>query len=326
MTRLVATSLGAGVVVGGLSAVYVVSRYASNEPVSEAWFILSIGWSLGSSSGGLVGYYVERVRAERAAQAQLTGRLTVLQRVLRHNIRNEVGVIRGVAASAAETTDQPQVAADLRTLIEHVDRVHELSEKAQTLADLWNVGDPIETNLGAVARAEVSSFHEDTPEVDVRTSIPDRAVAVVHPAAGKAIREALDNAARHNDEEVTVTITVAEDGPWTTVTIVDDGSSIPAEELEAIAELREFPLKHVTGLGLWVIYWVVELSGGRLTIENRDQRGVRVEMRFRSENRARVASEESSNSDDPADDVDTAGDRGLSEESGLPSGVRRVSD
>ncbi|QZP38469.1 ATP-binding protein [Halobaculum magnesiiphilum] len=287
VARIVATSLGAGVVVGGLSAVYAVSRHASGEPVTEGWLVLSIGWSLGTSSGGLVGYYVERVRAERAAQEQLTGRLTVLQRVLRHNIRNEVSIIRGVADSAAESADQADVESDLRTLIDHVDRVHELSEKAQTLADLWNVDESVETDLAAVAREEVRRFHEEHPEIDLRASIPEHAAAVVHPSAGTAIREALDNAVRHNDDAVAITLTVAEEGKWTTVTVVDDGSHIPSEELDALAKLQEFPLKHVSGLGLWVIYWVVELSDGRLTIENRDPRGVRVELRFRSRRHAR---------------------------------------
>lgn len=302
--RLVTTSLGAGVVVGGLSAVYVASRYASGEPVTEGWFVLSIGWSLGTSAGGLVGYYVERVRAERAAQVQLTGRLTVLHRVLRHNIRNEVGVIRGIADSAAEATEDPDVATDLRTLIDHVDRVHELSEKAQTLADLWNAGDSVETDLAAVARAELRRFRDQHPAVEVDASIPDRATAVVHPSVEVAIREALGNAAQHNDDTVAVSLTVAEEGSWTTVTVVDDGSYIPEEELDALSELHEYPLKHVTGLGLWVIYWVVELSGGRLEIENRDPRGVRVELRFRSERRARSASPVSGGEIDRLEDAD----------------------
>lgn len=301
--RLVATSLGTGVVVGGLSAVYVASRYASGEPVTEGWFVLSIGWSLGTSAGGLVGYYVERVRAERAAQVQLTGRLTVLHRVLRHNIRNEVGVIRGIADSAAEATEDPDVATDLRTLIDHVDRVHELSEKAQTLADLWNAGGSVETDLAAVARAELRRFRDQHPAVEVDASIPDRATAVVHPSVEVAIREALGNAAQHNDDTVAVSLTVDEGESWTTVTVVDDGSHIPEEELDALSELHEFPLKHVTGLGLWVIYWVVELSEGRLEIENCDPRGVRVELRFRSERRARSTSTVSGGDVDLPDDV-----------------------
>lgn len=281
-SRVAVTSLAAGLGVGGLATVFVAARIVAGEPITEAWFVLSIGWSLGSSAGGLVGYYVERVRAERAEQARLTGRLTVLQRVLRHNIRNEVGVIRGVASSAVETTDDPALESDLRTVVEHVDRVHELAEKAQTLTDLWNTDGAVETDLAAVTRDQVQRFRRQHPALDIDTAIPDRATAVAHPAAGVAVRETLDNAAVHNDDTVAVSVSVVSAGGWTTVEVVDDGTSVPKEEIDSIDALRESPLQHVTGLGLWVIYWVVDLSGGRLEIENREAGGVRVRMRFPS--------------------------------------------
>lgn len=281
-SRIAGVSLGSGLVVGVLSAVYVLARFAANEPITEAWFVLSIGWSLGSSAGGVVGYYVERVRAERAEQAQLSGRLTVLQRVLRHNIRNEVSVIRGITSSGVESTDDPALASDLRTVIDHVNRVHRLSEKAQTLTDLWNVDGTVETDLAAVVREEVGRFGDTHPEVDLEATIPDRAVVVAHPAVSVAVREALDNAVTHNDDDISISVSVVNDGAQTTVELVDDGTSVPREEIEAIEALHESPLRHVTGLGLWVMYWVMDLSGGSLDIENRDACGVRVRMRFRS--------------------------------------------
>lgn len=226
--RIVSASLGAGIGVGLLSSLYLLARLASREPVSEGWFVVSIGWSLGASAGALVGYYVERVRRERAEQSRLTGRLTVLNRVLRHNIRNEVGVIGGLAENAIQSTDDPELAGDLALLRSHVEA---------------------------------------------------------------AIREALDNVVQHNETQtLSVEVTVAREDGWTTVELVDDGSSIPEEELAALSASRELPLQHVTGLGLWVVHWVVELSDGRLDIENLDPSGVRVSMRFRSAESASGAS------------------------------------
>lgn len=282
--RIVTTSLVAGVVVGLLSALYLLARLASDEPVTEGWFAVSIGWSLGVSAGALVGYYVERVRRERAEQSRLTGRLTVLNRVLRHNIRNEVGIISGLAESAIQSTDDPELVRVLELLGTHADRIHGLSEKAQTLSNLWNDVSTVETDLAALTRTEVERFRDANPRAEVRLSSPDgAAVAVTHPHVEAAIREALDNAAQHNEtRRLSVEVTVAREGEWTTVDVVDDGSSIPEEELAALSASRELPLQHVTGLGLWVIHWVVELSEGRLDIENLDPCGVRVSMRFRS--------------------------------------------
>ncbi|WP_435064820.1 sensor histidine kinase [Halobaculum sp. EA56] len=281
--RIVSTSLGSGIVVGALSALYLAARTASGEPVSEGWFVVSIGWSLGASAGAVVGYYVERVRRERAEQTRLSGRLTVLQRVLRHNIRNEVTVIRGLASNAIESTDDPDISSQLGLLCDHADRVYGLSEKAQTLANLWADTSTVETDLAGLTRAEVERFREANPDADVRLSSPDRATAVTHPDVRAAVRETLENVAEHNEtRELSVEVSVERDGAWTAVEVVDDGSSIPEEELAALSASRELPLQHVTGLGLWVIYWVVDLSEGDLDIDNLDPRGVRVCMRFRS--------------------------------------------
>ncbi|UIO99178.1 HAMP domain-containing histidine kinase [Halobaculum sp. CBA1158] len=282
VSRVVLTGLGSGIVVGALAALYLATRIADGDPTTEPMIVLSIGWSLGVSAGALVGYYVERVRRERAEQARLTGRLTVLQRVLRHNIRNEVAIIRGIAATAAESTDDEALTGRLRTMTDHVDRVHGLSEKANTLTELWNDDETVEADLAATVRAEVSRFRETHPGVDVTLSTPETAPATAHPSAALAVREALDNAATHNDAgELAVDASVSTGSEWVTVEVADDGSSVPEEDLAALAASREFPLQHVTGLGLWVIFWVVELSGGRLDIDNVDPAGVRVRMRFR---------------------------------------------
>ncbi len=281
VARVAATGLATGVVVGSLSALYLGARRVTNEPITEAWFIVSIGWSLGASAGGLVGYYVERVRDERAAQMRVAGRLTVLQRVLRHNIRNEVTIMRGIAQSARASTDDPAIADDLDRLCGHVDRVYGLSEKAQTLANLWGGPATVETDLATVTRAEVDRFREAHPDTNLAVSLPERADAVAHPDTEAAIREALENAVVHNDPaELSVDVRVACEDDEVLVEVVDDGSSVPEEELAAIRATRELPLQHVTGLGLWVIYWVVELSDGRLDMANCDPSGVRVEMRF----------------------------------------------
>lgn len=38
---------------------------------------------------------------------------------------------------------------------------------------------------------------------------------------------------------------------------------------------RELPLRHVTGPGLWVSYWVHDASGGRAEFENVESAGWR---------------------------------------------------
>lgn len=282
--RIVSVGLAAGIVVGLLATLFVVVRRLTAEPTPEAWFVLSIGWSLGASSGTLVGYYVTRVEQERAEQELLSKRLTILQRVLRHNIRNEVTVLRGLGENLAESTSEPGTRESLETVNRHVDRVYRLSEKSQLLSELWKDGGTEVLDLAGVVRRELAEFRRSNPEVSVSADVPERAPVRTNPHLPTAVSEALDNAARHNagerlDLSVSVTSEVDADG-LRTVEIVDDGSSIPEEELRVLSRSHELPLQHVTGLGLWVIYWVVDASDGEVTFRNLEPSGVSVRMRL----------------------------------------------
>ncbi|WP_435125107.1 ATP-binding protein [Halobaculum sp. D14] len=279
--RILAASLGAGAVIGGLSGVYLLGRLLTGEPISEGWFVLMIGWSLGVSGGAVVGFVLEELRREQEAQALMTKRLAILQRVLRHNIRNEVTILSGIGNDAAESTDDPELAERLETMTDHVDRVYQLSEKSQLLSDLWKTTEVLPVDLAAVTRQEVGRFRDAHPDVVVTTSLPEEALVQSHESGYVAIREALQNAAEHNATEgLNVSVSIEEAGDETLLHVVDDGSSIPEAELDVLAQSEELPLQHLTGLGLWVIYWVLELSGGDVEFENRDPSGVRVTMRF----------------------------------------------
>ncbi|MDZ7731370.1 MAG: ATP-binding protein [Natrialbaceae archaeon] len=51
------------------------------------------------------------------------------------------------------------------------------------------------------------------------------------------------------------------------MTIVDNGPGIPDHELAVLDEGEETPLQHGSGLGLWLVYWLVDKSNGSLEFE-----------------------------------------------------------
>ncbi|QLG28772.1 hypothetical protein HUG10_15030 [Halorarum halophilum] len=279
--RIVLVGLGVGVVVGLLATLFLLLRRATGEPTAEAWFVLSIGWSLGASAGALVGYYLTEVKRERAAQELLTKRLTILQRVLRHNIRNEVTILRGLSDDLTESAADPETRGKLDTVDAHVDRVYRLSENAQLLSDLWGSGGTEVIDLAAIARREVAEFRDAYPEVSVDADLPDRAMVEANRHLPVAVGEVLENVAVHNRTEglsVTVSLVTDPGEGSATLEIVDDGSRIPEDEMAVLSSDRELPLQHVTGLGLWVIYWVLDASGGRAEFANVESGGVAVRL------------------------------------------------
>jgi signal transduction histidine kinase len=96
-----------------------------------------------------------------------------------------------------------------------------------------------------------------------------------------AIRNVLENAVVHNDgPEPTVEATVEADGDGYRIVVADNGPGIPAVERTVFTEARETALEHASGLGLWLVHWIVTESGGDLTIDTREPTGTLVTMRL----------------------------------------------
>ncbi|MGM0399219.1 MAG: ATP-binding protein, partial [Halobacteriota archaeon] len=60
--------------------------------------------------------------------------------------------------------------------------------------------------------------------------------------------------------------------------VEDDGPGIPDHEKAVLREGEETPLAHGSGLGLWLVYWIVTMNGGRLEISDNEPRGTVVEI------------------------------------------------
>ena len=90
------------------------------------------------------------------------------------------------------------------------------------------------------------------------------------------IRNLLDNAARH--AETTVAVTVREAGPWVVLSVGDDGEGVPVAERELVFErfrrLQESRERDSggSGLGLTLSRRIVERHGGRIHVEDSSPR------------------------------------------------------
>ncbi len=62
--------------------------------------------------------------------------------------------------------------------------------------------------------------------------------------------------------------------------IRDDGPGIPQDQRQMLETGAETALEHGTGIGMWIIDWLVTKFGGELTIEDRTPRGTRLTIRL----------------------------------------------
>lgn len=277
--RVAVLVIGGGLGVGALAAAFVGSRLLSGEPTTEIWYMLSIGWSVGAAAGAWTGFYVVRFEAVLDGQRDLAKRLTVLQRVLRHNLRNEMTIVGGMVHDLRGLVDGERAESKLDVADRHVRNVTRLSERSGTLTGVWQSEGGSVVHLGDVLREAADEFREDHPAVPLVVDVPDDLRVRAHAQVGAAVAEALENAVSHNDDvEVWLGAEERADG-GAEVAVADTGSGIPQSELQPLFSPAEGPLFHTTGLGLWLIYWIVEASGGELDVETGED-GTTLRMTF----------------------------------------------
>ena len=197
--------------------------------------------------------------------------LTVLNRVLRHNLRNAMNVIKGNTRLLGEAVDasfEPHIAA----IEQRVDSLEQLSNKAGTMRSLFDQGREVTTSVemsGLLAELK-AEFESSYPEATISIETADPVSVQADVRLKMALDELLDNAVVHNDNPqpaVTVSVsgsTVKPPSRWVDITVSDNGTGIPTEEWQTLENGEETPLQHGTGLGLWLVYWTVSLLGGTI--------------------------------------------------------------
>lgn len=230
--------------------------------------------SLTDERGVTVGYMIAlRDVTERKEYEQ---RLEVAQRVLRHNLRNRMTVIKGWAETLSEPTTDHAVAGE--RICNTADELTELSEKTQMMVQM----DPstsskrIRVDLQPHLSSLVEEFRTSYPEMTIECEMP-QSLAVGLPDA-KFLRipveNLVENAIEHNDAvDPRVRVCAEASGNQIRIRVEDNGPPIPEMERTVLQEGMEDSLHHGSGLGLWLTYWSVKTAGGRISFAHRDPRG-----------------------------------------------------
>lgn len=231
----------------------------------------------------------ERRRREQRTQ--------VLNRIFRHNLRNELGVISGLADILTENLDG-QANEQANQIVEKAHELTALGEKAR-LADQITTDDITEASRVSVRGAVdevVTEVVDSYPESEIQTEFSDPVTVVtVRRALIIALREAVENAVEHGIERqngyedcsdgsqpiVRISLEQPEDSQGVNIVVEDSGPGIPKHELTVIEEGQETALTHGSGIGLWLIHWGVNSIRGDVTFDITDA-GTRVTLRIPS--------------------------------------------
>lgn len=212
---------------------------------------------------------VSRDITERERREQ---RLEVFNRILRHNLRNRLDVIRSHAeelAASTEATNASQIlteVSELASLGRQARKIDHLMSRDEILA----ATDVIEMLHDAIDMADPTDN-----SVEIQTDLPEtHDLWTDKEVLSLALTSAVENAIEHASSLVEITAEATQ--RECVITIADDGSGIEADSLAPIEAGTETMLQHGTGLGLWQLRWSVNKLNGELSF--RVNNGTTVEI------------------------------------------------
>ena len=218
-----------------------------------------------------------RVEADRLRSALLTS--------ISHDLKTPLAAIIGAAGTlkgfSGELNDQGKVDL-ISTIVEESERLNRFianlldmtkleSGAIKPNSALHDVGEIVGTALARASKV----LAQHNVEVDVAADLPMLDLDPV--LFEQVLFNLLDNAAKYSPPGTTVLIQSWQEDDVVKLQVVDQGSGIPAEEIDRIFDKfhRARKLDQVragTGLGLAISRGFVEAMGGTVTAANRDDR------------------------------------------------------
>lgn len=196
--------------------------------------------------------------------------VTVLNRVLRHNLRNAMTVVSGTAARIEETATDERLVKDAQMIKRRGESLLTLADHARVVESSLQV-DRTESPprpIAAVVDESIAGLREEYPHATVETdSVPDGALVPDGNLVAVVVDELVRNAVIHGDAEPTVMVDVTATDETVVVAVSDDGPGLPAIEQRLLTEqFVETPTDHGSGLGLWVVKWIVQWLDGSVSV------------------------------------------------------------
>ena len=215
------------------------------------------------------GRYGFAVYTDVTEQRRYERHMQVIHRLLRHDLRNDLQVVLAAADQVTEQAERPAVAELGETVATHARRLLAAGEETRTIERvLLEDQEPAPTDVAALVRS-VAGETADAHDATVTADAPEHCRVQGVEWLRDALAALVENGALHGGDAVEVSVREAAGG--VVVEVADDGPGIPEAVRGPVFEDRDITqLRHNTGVGLWLVRWVVEACGGQLGYERTD--------------------------------------------------------
>lgn len=215
------------------------------------------------------------IRAYVAIQTDITDlknrtrQLKVIDTILRHNLRNNLTTIRGNAELIAEESSGT-IAEWADDIVSDADDLLSTGQKSRLITETLSEDPELtDLNVSSVVSWAIDAVSATHPNAQFETDLADDLETTVTIEFQEAIEELLTNAVLHTDEDTAeISVRGWADAESVKISVRDNGPGISAMNAEVL-ESGSAPddLHHGSGLGLWLVYWIVTRSGGDIDVE-----------------------------------------------------------
>ena len=208
-------------------------------------------------------------RKERQQQLELA------DRVLRHNVRNDMNVIWGRANLIYDNASGDN-AKHAKYIMDTSKKLIDTTETERKMAKLFNdSADPISVDVAPLLRQVTKNIRVEFPKANITVSCPDGIKIRAKTQFRQGIKELLTNAIIHNpDDSPKTKVSVTKTAETVQIRIADNGPQISEMEREVLlGNKKRTQLDHGSGLGLWFVQLLVSRSGGSIRFEQNSSTG-----------------------------------------------------
>jgi PAS domain S-box-containing protein len=218
-------------------------------------------------------------------QRQYENASEVLNRLLRHDLRNELNIMYGHIQRAQSA---PEASEAEESLSRAKDKIRDIVAKSERARDLRELLDRSTTASNRPVRLDivlnntlVEAMHEFN-DAEYRFEVFPEVSVVADDLLSPAVESILENAVVHNDAESPVVwVDVDVEADHVVLAVADNGPGVPESQRDLIFGREEVDqLHHGTGISLFFVDCVVDSYGGDVWVEDNDPEGAVFKIRL----------------------------------------------
>ncbi len=223
---------------------------------------------------GVIGMVRDITEQKRTEEALLLAnkKLNLLSSVTRHDINNQLSVLRGYLTILEMKHSELSLNECLQKATNAVIRISTIIEFTK---EYENIGVNAPAWHDCHALVEHAAIQTPLGQVVIKNDIPAGVEIFADPLIARVFHNLMDNAVRHGGKITTIRFSADESDGSHRMVCEDDGDGVPAQEKEKIFE-REFGKN--TGMGLFLAREILAITGISIRETGEPGKGARFEM------------------------------------------------